>query len=110
MIDEFDGLDSFSKGPIVIEDDVWIGFGSIILSGVKLSQGTVVGAGSVVTKSTDPYSIVAGNPAKLIKKRFSDEIIKRLINIDLSNVLLKRNYDWCFNTIDENILNHIDNL
>ena len=110
LIDEFDGLDSFSKGPIVIEDDVWIGFGSIILSGVKLSKGTVVGAGSVVTKSTEPYSIVVGNPAKLMKKRFSDEIIKQLINIDLLNVFQKKNKDWCFSSVDEKVLNNIKKL
>lgn len=56
--------------PFVIEDDVWIGQGAIILPKVgKLSKGTIVGAGSVVTKSFPEYSIVAGNPAKLIRLR-----------------------------------------
>lgn len=57
------------QGAIEIEDDVWIGTGSIILGGIKIGKGSIVGAGSVVTKSVEPYSIVAGNPSKLIRKR-----------------------------------------
>lgn len=53
---------------ITIEDDVWIGANSIILKGVILKQGTIIAAGSVVTKSTEPFSLYAGNPAKFIKK------------------------------------------
>lgn len=60
---------------IVVEDDVWIGTGAIILKGVKIGRGSVVAAGSVVTKDTPPYSIVAGNPAKVIKYRFTEEQI-----------------------------------
>jgi maltose O-acetyltransferase len=55
--------------PVEIEDDVWIGSNSIILPGRKISKGTIVAAGSVVTKDFPPYSIVGGNPAKLIKSR-----------------------------------------
>lgn len=61
---------------IVIEDDVWIGAGSIILKGVTVGEGSVIGAGSVVTKDVPPYAVVAGNPAKVIKYRFSEEEIK----------------------------------
>lgn len=57
-----------AKG-IVIEDDVWIGHGCTILDGITLAQGTVVAAGSVVTKTTEPYSVVAGIPARIIKYR-----------------------------------------
>jgi acetyltransferase-like isoleucine patch superfamily enzyme len=56
-------------GFVVIEDDVWIGTGVSILKDVKISRGSVVGAGSVVTKSIEPYQIVAGNPAKKIGTR-----------------------------------------
>ena len=57
------------QGDIIIEDDVWIGAGAIILTGVTIGKGSVVGAGSVVTKNIAPYTIVAGNPAKIIRKR-----------------------------------------
>ena len=57
------------QGDIVIEDDVWIGAGSIILTGITIGKGSIIGAGSVVTKNVPPYTIVAGNPAKVIKKR-----------------------------------------
>ena len=59
--------ESISKGRIVVEDDVWIGANAIIMSGVTLSKGTIVATGSVVTKNTEPYSIVGGVPAKLIR-------------------------------------------
>jgi acetyltransferase-like isoleucine patch superfamily enzyme len=55
--------------PIAIDDDCWIGASSVVLAGVKIGQGSIVGAGSVVTKNVAPYSIVAGNPAKLIRER-----------------------------------------
>lgn len=77
-----DEIETFSKGDIILGDDVWIGTDSLILSGVKLSRGTVVAAGSVVTKSTEPYSIIGGNPAKLIKMRFSEDIIENLMSFD----------------------------
>lgn len=65
------GLDS----KVIIEDDVWIGFGAIIMSGVKIGKGSVVAAGAVVTKDVEPYTIVGGNPARFICNRFSaDEI------------------------------------
>lgn len=57
---------------VVIEDDVWIGTGVIILKGVTIHTGSVIAAGSVVTKDVEPYSIVGGVPAKLIRKRFSE--------------------------------------
>ena len=55
--------------PVIIGDDVWIGTRVIILPGVNVGKGSVIGAGSVVTKNIEPYSIVAGNPAKLIRRR-----------------------------------------
>ena len=54
--------------PITIGDDVWIGCNSIILKGVKIGNGSIVAAGSVVTKSVPPFSLVAGNPAKIVKE------------------------------------------
>jgi acetyltransferase-like isoleucine patch superfamily enzyme len=62
---------------VVLEGDNWVGANVTILKGVTIGTGSVVGAGSVVTKSVAPYSIVAGNPAKLIKMRFSEEQIQK---------------------------------
>jgi len=58
---------------VIIEDDVWIGYGAIVLSGVKISQGSIIAAGSLVTKDVDAYSIYAGSPAKKVKNRFENE-------------------------------------
>lgn len=58
---------------VIIEDDVWVGGNTVILSGVVIGQGAVIGAGSVVTKSVPRYAIVAGNPAKLIRYRFDEK-------------------------------------
>lgn len=70
-----------SKGDIIIGNDVWIGYGVLILSGITVGDGAVIGAGSVVTDNVAPYTIVAGNPAKVIRKRFSDDQITRLLDI-----------------------------
>lgn len=79
-----DGVDAISKGHIVIKDDVWIGYNSLILSGVEIGQGAVIAAGSVVTKDIPPYAIAAGVPARVIKYRFDKEIIAELLKIDYS--------------------------
>jgi len=71
--------------PIVIENGVWVGSNVIILGGVTLHEGCVIGAGSVVTKDVPPYSIAVGNPARVIKKRFSTKKIKQILQIDLYN-------------------------
>lgn len=59
---------SIETAPITIEDDVWISFGTIILKGITIGKGAIVGAGSVVTKDVKPYTMVAGNPAQVIKE------------------------------------------
>lgn len=69
------------KGDIFIEDDVWIGTNAIILGGVHIGRGSIIAAGSVVTKDVEPYSIIGGVPAKRISMRFSQEIIDRLNNL-----------------------------
>jgi acetyltransferase-like isoleucine patch superfamily enzyme len=56
------------KGPVIIEDDCWLGFSSEILSGVHIGRHSIVAARAVVTKDVPPYSIVAGNPAKIVKQ------------------------------------------
>ena len=77
--------ESLSKGRIIIEDDVWIGFGSIILSGVHIHQGAIISAGSVVSKDVPDYGIYVNG--KIIKKRFEEDIIKELIHVDLSDLI-----------------------
>jgi acetyltransferase-like isoleucine patch superfamily enzyme len=74
------------KGNIIIENDVWIGAKSTIMSGLKIGNGSVIGACSVVTKDVPPYAIVAGNPAKIVKYRFSEKQIEKLLKI--------RWWDW----------------
>lgn len=75
-----------SKGPIIIDDDVWIGDHALILSGVHIGQGAVVAAGCVVTKDVPPYAIVGGVPAKVIKYRFNDALIQELLKVDYSKL------------------------
>ena len=69
---------SYSKGDIIIKNDVWIGTNCTILDGLIIGNGAVIAAGAVVVKSVPPYAIVGGNPAKHLRYRFSEEIIKQL--------------------------------
>ncbi len=66
---------------IEIGNDVWIGYGAIIMNGVTIGDGAVIGARAVVTKDVAPYSVVGGVPAKFIKKRFSDDMISKLMSL-----------------------------
>jgi len=70
-----------TKGDTVIGHDVWIGYGATIMPGVKIGDGAIIASKSVVTKNVAPYSIVGGNPAKEIRKRFSEEEINELLKI-----------------------------
>jgi len=76
-------LDAISKGSIIIEDEVWIGSNAIIFSGLTIGKGAIVGTGSIVTKNVPPYAIVGGNPARIIRYKFSEEIIEILKSINL---------------------------
>ncbi len=78
-----------AKGDIQIGDDVWIGANAIICSGVNIGQGAIIAAGAVVTKDVEPYAIVGGNPAKLIKYRFNENVRKKLVSIDVEGVFEK---------------------
>ncbi len=79
-------IEGVSKGDIIVDDDVWIGHGVIILSGVHIGQGAIIAAGAVVTCDVLPYMIVGGVPAKIIKKRFSDEVINFMKTLDYNKL------------------------
>jgi acetyltransferase-like isoleucine patch superfamily enzyme len=93
-----------SKGNIIIENDVWIGFGSTILSGVTIGNGAVIGTNSLVTKDIKPYEIVGGNPAKHIKYRFSNEKIEKLLKIEWWNwemEKIEKNFEYLMSDSDD---------
>lgn len=101
-----DLLDRNTKGPIIIEDDVWIGFNSIILSGVKIGQGAIIAAGSVVTKDVPAYSIYTTN--KILKYRFSPEICSKLKKFDYSNLNkddIIKNIDNFYKNVTHDLIN-----
>ncbi len=84
-------LDVQSKGDTVIGNDVWIGNNVTIMQGIKIGDGAIIGTNSLVTKDVEPYAIVGGNPAKLIRKRFDEETIRELLllqwwNWDVSKI------------------------
>lgn len=89
-------LDAVGKGPIVVDDEVWIGTGAMVFSGVTIGKGAVVGAGALVTKDVPPYAIVGGNPAKVIRYRFQKEVIDMLYPIRLAELPS----EWIKNNID----------
>jgi acetyltransferase-like isoleucine patch superfamily enzyme len=84
-----------TKGDVIIGNDTYIGYESILLSGVKIGDGAVVGARAVITRDVPPYAIVGGNPAKVIRYRFSPETIEKLLRI--------RWWDWDDDKVDHAI-------
>lgn len=78
-----------------IGHDTWLGHGAIIMPGVKIGNGAVVGSGAVVTKNVEPYTVVVGVPAKPIKQRFTEDIIRKLEEI--------RWWDWSYDLIKERL-------
>ncbi|MDO4554606.1 MAG: CatB-related O-acetyltransferase [Lachnospiraceae bacterium] len=84
-----------NKGNIIIGNDVWIGYEAVILAGVTIGDGAIIGARAVVTKDVPPYTIVGGVPAKPIRKRFTDDTIKKLLKLKW--------WDWQAERIARNI-------
>ena len=78
------------KGDTIIGNDVWIGQNAVILPGVKIGDGAIIGANAVVGSNVAPYTIVVGNPAKEIRKRFDDELIELMLK-----------FKWWEKSIDE---------
>lgn len=103
MMDETTGFDDIKalfnlpnrKGDTVIGNDVWIGMGAVIMPGVTIGDGAMIGAYSVVAKDVAPYTIVGGNPAQPIRKRFDEETIAALLDIAW--------WDWPTEVIEANI-------
>lgn len=71
-----------SKGDVVIGSDVWVGTEALILSGVTIGDGAVIGARAVVARDVPPYAVASGNPARVVKYRFSEDIIARLLQVE----------------------------
>ena len=99
----FTGRDRMDELLTIIEDDVWVGHGSIIMAGVKIGRGSIVAAGSVVTKDVAPYTIVGGVPAKIIKYRFTEEQQKRH-NESLDELINSKNAEFEFYSLFNSIV------
>lgn len=81
----FDVFDLPVKGDIIVGNDVWFGFDSLVRGGVKIGDGAIIATRAVVVKDVPAYSIVAGNPARIVKMRFDDKTIERLLRISWWN-------------------------
>ena len=100
LFDEHEFADNAKCYYVIIGNDVWIGNNVIIMDGVKISDGAIIAAGSIVTKNIEPYTIVAGIPAKPIRRRFKDEQIQKLMEIkwwDWPLEEIKKNYSMFSN-------------
>jgi virginiamycin A acetyltransferase len=90
-----------NKGDINVGNDVWIGYNATIMAGVTVGDGAIIATNSTVIRDVEPYSIVGGNPANLIKKRFNDEKISKLLALKW--------WDWDIDKITRNIQNLTSN-
>lgn len=105
--------DAISKGSIIIDDEVWIGANSTILSGVHIGKGAIVATGSVVVSNIPPYSVVGGVPAKIIKFRFDQELIDKLTIIKLINIpktIIESNIEIFYKEINLEVIQTIEGL
>jgi virginiamycin A acetyltransferase len=84
-----------SRGDTVIGNDVWFGYGALIMPGVRIGDGAIIAAGSVVTADVPPYAIVGGSPATVIRKRFADDDIERLLRVAW--------WDWPVELVTEHV-------
>lgn len=91
-------------GPTAIGNDVWIGAQSIVLAGVRIGDGAIVAANSVVTRDVEPYAIVGGSPAKLLRMRFSDEVIVELVKLKWWELALEQLSGVPFHDVKEAIV------
>ena len=101
-----DKPEAISKGDIIVHDDVWIGINAIIMSGVEIGQGAIVAAGAVVTRDVPPYAIVGGVPAKIIKYRFEQDVVNKLMRIDYSKIdknFVSDHLETLYQSVDKSI-------
>lgn len=97
------GPDATDTGPTVIGNDVWLGLGATILSGVVIGDGAVIGAGAVVARSVPAYGVVAGNPARLMRYRFELQIRERLLDLrwwDWSDAEIRARERWFLSDVE----------
>lgn len=110
MIDKSSEFEATSKGGIVVDDDVWIGYRAVILDGVHISQGAVIAAGAVVTRDVAPYAVVAGVPARPIFYRHDADTIHDLLKLDFSKLdssSISSNLNLFYSKLDQDTLNNI---
>lgn len=88
-------LEAVNKGDTIIGNDVWFGNSATIMPGVKIGSGAIIGTNSLVTKNVEPYTIIGGNPGKVIRKRFYDDTIDFLLKLSW--------WDWPIAKITDNI-------
>lgn len=100
-----------TKGQIEIEDDVWLGFGSTILSGIRIKQGAIIGANTLVNKDVPAYAVVVGNPMRVVKYRFEEDIINLLINSKIfkkmNDTFIKQNIELLYGVPTKNNIEKI---
>jgi virginiamycin A acetyltransferase len=84
-----------TKGDTIVGNDVWLGMEAMVMPGVTIGDGAIVAARAVVTKDVEPYTVVAGNPARLVKRRFADAVVQALLTI--------RWWDWPVEKIEANL-------
>lgn len=83
------------KGDTVVGNDVWLGYDALVMPGVRIGDGAIVAARSVVVKDVPPYAVVGGNPARVIRHRFDDEVVQELLEL--------RWWDWPVEIITQNL-------
>lgn len=91
----FDIFDLPVKGDIIVGNDVWFGYDALIKGGVTIGDGAIIATRAVVVKDVPPYAIVAGNPGKVVKMRFDDKTIERLLHMAW--------WDWDIEKINKNL-------
>jgi acetyltransferase-like isoleucine patch superfamily enzyme len=105
--------EAIGRGGVVLGDDVWIGYGATVLDGVNIGRGAVIAAGAVVTHDVPPYAIAGGVPARVIRKRFDEDMIDRLMRIDYSLLgegEIRELHDLLYSPLDEETLGKLEGV